>query len=78
MTELGKNSLIVSLFFQKMSKSTQGSQNNDNLQTQPANQKPPLELKRGKLEVVGYSRDDPMIIKLKVTLATGVEKAVCK
>ena len=61
-----------------MSQLAQVSQINESQQTQPGNQKPPLELKRGKLEVVGYSRDDPMIIKLKVTLATGAEKAVCK
>ena len=43
-------------------------------------QKKPKEykLKHGKLEVVGYTFDEPMVIKIKCTLRTGVTKLVCK
>ena len=35
-------------------------------------------LKRGALKVIGYTKDDPMTIKMKVTLPSGEEKLVCK
>jgi hypothetical protein len=35
-------------------------------------------LKRGALKVIGYTKDDPMSIKMKVTLPSGEEKLVCK
>ena len=48
--------------------------------TAQATQKQPkeLQLKRGKLEVVGRSQDIPMIIRLKCTLPSGQEKLVSK
>ena len=35
-----------------------------------------LKLRHGSLEVIGYTEEDPMTIKLKCTLRTGVEKIV--
>ena len=48
--------------------------------TKITSEKPPevLRLKRGSLEVVGYTNDEPMCIKLKVTLPSGEVKSVCK
>ena len=41
-------------------------------------QKQPLRLKHGSLEVIGYTKNDPMCNKLKVTLRSGEVKAVRK
>ena len=48
--------------------------------TQKAKQKPAKQykLKHGSLEVTGYTDDEPMVMKLKVVLRTGITKIVCK
>ena len=57
----------------EQSQPTQGTQ-----KSLPGSQKLPLRLKYGSLEVIGYTKDDPMCIKLKVTLRSGEVKAVRK
>ena len=57
----------------EQSQPTQGTQ-----KSLSGSQKLPLRLKHGSLEVIGYTKDDPMCIKLKVTLRSGEVKAVCK
>ena len=37
-----------------------------------------LKLRHGSLEVIGYTQEDPMTIKMKCTLRTGAEKIVGK
>ena len=46
--------------------------------TQTKKQQKTFKLKYGKLEVVGYTREDPMVIKIRVTLKTGDVKMACK
>ena len=46
--------------------------------TQTKKQHKTFKLKYGKLEVVGYTREDPMVIKIRVTLKSGDVKMACK
>ena len=59
------------------SPSTQPSQGSAPTQSTEKSHKT-FKLKRGALKVIGYTKDDPMTIKMKVTLPSGEDKLVCK
>ena len=52
--------------------------NTEQSQRSQKKEKQPYKLKRGQLEVIGYTQDSPMCIKIKVTLPSGQIKSVCK
>ena len=57
---------------------TENQSQRDSQRSSQKKEKQPYKLKRGQLEVVGYTQDSPMCIKLKVTLPSGQVKSVCK